>query len=514
MKRNVIVFTALSFVIAICQIQAITISLETDYMWGCMTTLPDEPVTFSVIMNNDDFTRGAMTLPLVFFSYDSTITSITHIDIGALGSTGSISLLNGFEPGGFWNITNQLYEFSWDGDLPDGICFMASGQSPGGGWVAGLGSQAYIQFKIRFEQEGYFCIDTSSFGEPYEWLFETPSPEFIGPYCWQVLAPPNMPLITFWQCPTRLWTTHNRPFTYTFEAYHFLWDPVRFVLHSGPGTIDTLAYYDAHWTYDPDISEAGDTLLLRVKAYSTCVPWVYATADVDLIVISACGDINGDMNVNILDVSSLIEYLYKDGPSPNYYYHADVDLSDNVNVLDATYLINYLYKNGPEPACRRIRDDFPVSVGSWWKYKRQDGLTGQFDTILVSMADRSERTLTFSDTTLTQTVSIMADTVLCTGIYPDAMSIFPLSVGSNWVNESNNSADTVISVSAVPVPAGAFDDTYQIRRRWSCGENCLAVHNEWSVRGVGAIKLSLQQYDSVEGTQIDEMWELIEYHID
>ena len=127
------------------------------------------------------------------------------------------------------------------------------------------------------------------------------------------------------------------------------------------------------------------------------------------------------------------------------------------------------------------------------------------------MTDRSTRTLTFSDTTLTQTVDIRADTILCSGVYPEAMSIFPLSVGNNWVNEENNSADTVISISVASVPAGAFAETYQIRRHWNCDKNCLAVHNEWFVRGVGAVRLSMQQYDSVEGTQIDEMWELIDF---
>ncbi|UCD94404.1 MAG: hypothetical protein JSU69_11685, partial [Candidatus Zixiibacteriota bacterium] len=61
------------------------------------------------------------------------------------------------------------------------------------------------------------------------------------------------------------------------------------------------------------------------------------------------GDINGDWSVSILDVTYLINYLYKEGPPPEDMNNADVDAGCAINLLDATYLINYLYKNGPEP---------------------------------------------------------------------------------------------------------------------------------------------------------------------
>jgi hypothetical protein len=64
-----------------------------------------------------------------------------------------------------------------------------------------------------------------------------------------------------------------------------------------------------------------------------------------------CGDVNSDGNVNILDATSLINYLYKNGPEPVPPECGDVDHSGALNLLDATYIINYLYKNGPEPDC-------------------------------------------------------------------------------------------------------------------------------------------------------------------
>jgi hypothetical protein len=64
-----------------------------------------------------------------------------------------------------------------------------------------------------------------------------------------------------------------------------------------------------------------------------------------------CGDVNSDGRINILDVSSAIDYLYRSKPVANIYTVGDVDGNGDVNLLDVTYLINYLYRSGPEPAC-------------------------------------------------------------------------------------------------------------------------------------------------------------------
>lgn len=64
-----------------------------------------------------------------------------------------------------------------------------------------------------------------------------------------------------------------------------------------------------------------------------------------------CGDIDGSGAVNILDVTSLINYLYKGGAEPDPAEAGDVNNSGGLNILDATYLISYLYKSGPAPNC-------------------------------------------------------------------------------------------------------------------------------------------------------------------
>ena len=63
------------------------------------------------------------------------------------------------------------------------------------------------------------------------------------------------------------------------------------------------------------------------------------------------GDANGDEIHNSLDVTYIINYLYKAGPAPIPYLECSGDASCDctVNLLDATYLINFLYKHGPLP---------------------------------------------------------------------------------------------------------------------------------------------------------------------
>jgi PKD repeat protein len=64
-----------------------------------------------------------------------------------------------------------------------------------------------------------------------------------------------------------------------------------------------------------------------------------------------CGDADGEGHTNIMDVTYLIKYLYKNGPAPNPPLSGDVNASGLTNIQDVTYLINFLYKGGPAPHC-------------------------------------------------------------------------------------------------------------------------------------------------------------------
>jgi len=65
-----------------------------------------------------------------------------------------------------------------------------------------------------------------------------------------------------------------------------------------------------------------------------------------------CGDADGGGGLNLLDVTYVINFLYKEGPAPVPVEAAGECNGDgNLNILDVTHLINFLYKDGPAPVC-------------------------------------------------------------------------------------------------------------------------------------------------------------------
>ncbi len=61
------------------------------------------------------------------------------------------------------------------------------------------------------------------------------------------------------------------------------------------------------------------------------------------------GDVNHNGVVNLLDITYMISYLYKQGPFPIPLIAGDINGNNQINLLDATYLISFLYKGGPAP---------------------------------------------------------------------------------------------------------------------------------------------------------------------
>jgi hypothetical protein len=64
-----------------------------------------------------------------------------------------------------------------------------------------------------------------------------------------------------------------------------------------------------------------------------------------------CGDADRNNKLNLLDVSYIINYLYRGGPTPVPWQSADVDHSGKINLLDVSYIISFLYRGGPPPSC-------------------------------------------------------------------------------------------------------------------------------------------------------------------
>jgi hypothetical protein len=64
-----------------------------------------------------------------------------------------------------------------------------------------------------------------------------------------------------------------------------------------------------------------------------------------------CGDADGNGTLNAIDVTYLINFLYKGGGAPIPIEAGDASGNGIINALDVTYLINYLYKGGGTPIC-------------------------------------------------------------------------------------------------------------------------------------------------------------------
>ena len=78
----------------------------------------------------------------------------------------------------------------------------------------------------------------------------------------------------------------------------------------------------------------------------------FATAEAMALVIdNKCGDVNSDDEVNLLDITYLISYLYLDGPEPMPYESGDINYDGSLNILDITHLIEFLYRSGNPPVC-------------------------------------------------------------------------------------------------------------------------------------------------------------------
>jgi len=63
------------------------------------------------------------------------------------------------------------------------------------------------------------------------------------------------------------------------------------------------------------------------------------------------GDANGDGLVNIGDAVSIVNYVFKGGPTPNPPEAGDANCDRAINVGDAVYIINFIFKGGPAPGC-------------------------------------------------------------------------------------------------------------------------------------------------------------------
>ena len=99
------------------------------------------------------------------------------------------------------------------------------------------------------------------------------------------------------------------------------------------------------------VGPAGDFIFSPLSG-GTIIPGYVDCGTEDITIVDyICGDVNDDGDVNIFDITFLIDYLYRGGPPPNHPNAADINNDGAVNIFDITGLIDYLYRDGPEPDC-------------------------------------------------------------------------------------------------------------------------------------------------------------------
>ncbi len=102
---------------------------------------------------------------------------------------------------------------------------------------------------------------------------------------------------------------------------------------------DPIEDVDSIWCCDTILSGRLDTSIVKIRHGTLTV------------LSGTCGDVNCNQQINLLDITYIIMFLYKGGPEPCNMWAADVNSSGGINLLDITYMIAYLYKGGPPPNC-------------------------------------------------------------------------------------------------------------------------------------------------------------------
>ncbi len=291
---------------------------------------------------------------------------------------------------GFFDLFLGIYAETRDGVLPDRFSFCAIANTLG--YPPGLGEIRILFWRAKTTStSGQLCIEQGNMdNDGYDWVFDEPVPTFATT-CWDVAVNPNdidndgIPNASD-NCPDvyNPGQENSDNDSYGNACDPCPNDPLNDVDHDGlcgdvdPCPYDSLNDIDGDGrcanvdncptVYNPDQKNTdGDSMGDAcdpdddndgIPDISDNCPMIANPDQTDSngngigdACEYICGDVNDDGLANILDITFMVNYLFKHGPAPNHPASFDVNCSGTMNLLDITYMINTLYKHGPAMHC-------------------------------------------------------------------------------------------------------------------------------------------------------------------
>jgi hypothetical protein len=99
--------------------------------------------------------------------------------------------------------------------------------------------------------------------------------------------------------------------------------------------IDSVYYWHVRWYDGVSWSEFSNTFAVYIGG-NCC--------------IGNRGDVNGDgKNANILDLTYIVDFIFRGGPCMGCPEEADISGDGNFNILDLTELVNFIFRSGTAP---------------------------------------------------------------------------------------------------------------------------------------------------------------------
>ncbi len=267
------------------------------------------------------------------------------------------------------------------------------------------------------------------------------------------------------------------------------------------------------------------SFLLGLISFLSIMAQVYA----DECCTGIRGNVDGDSldEINVADLTYLVDYLFNSGPASVCQSEADVTADNEINITDLTFLVDYLFNNGQEPpACSTVVVDsviLPLTIGNQWisdvtEYNSSGQVTAHYidtgyiggDTIIVDTTwylflDEDSASVDTSiwtnkdDGAWSWTDSASAPQALFFK-YPanpgDSYPLYDVTVTVESINES------------VTVPAGTFTCYYYRVHIPVYG----TIGRIWVAPNIGIVRA--EEYElTLFGTYLSRVVELVSYQL-